>query len=148
MVGLGSGLATTKVGATLKEYREEAFESTIIPWYRDLEAHLTQQLLPQFGLGAGWKLTFDLRAVRVLQEDEQRRTERICGQVTDGIITIAEGRRMLGLPVLPEHEIYLRPRNLQQIPSGPLRMQQPNDNGNGNGAPPAQPFANIWRANE
>ena len=139
VVGLGSGLATTKVGATLKEYREEAMESTIIPKYRDLAATLTHQLLPEFGLNptgmnARWRLSFDLRSVRVLQEDELKKTERICRMVTDGIIRISEGRRMLGLPVLPEHEIYLRPANLRMIPAGPLRVQQ---NGNGNGDPAA-----------
>ena len=133
VVGLGSGLATTKVGATLAEYREEAFESNIIPMYRDLAAHLTQQMLPEFGLrtdGASrWRLTFDLRGVRVLQEDELKRVERICRMVTDGVITIAEGRRMLGLSVLPEHEIYLRPGNLRMIPTGPLLVQtQPPSN--------------------
>ena len=118
VVGLGSGLATTKVGATLKEYREEAFESTIIPQYRDLQAHLDQQLLPQFGLDENWRMVFDLRGVRVLQEDELKKTERVCREVTDGIITVAEGRRMLGMPVLPEHEVYLRPANLRMIPTG------------------------------
>ena len=137
VVGLGSGLATTKVGATLKEYREEAFESTIIPSYRDLQAHIDQQLLPQFGLDENWRMMFDLRGVRVLQEDELKKTERVCREVTDGIITIAEGRRMLGMPVLPEHEVYLRPANLRMIPTGPLLVQQANrngsDTGNGNG---------------
>ena len=130
VVGLGSGLATTKVGATLKEYREEAFESTIIPLYRDLEAHLAQQLLPQFGLDENWRLAFDLRSVRVLQEDELKKTERVCREVTDGIVTIAEGRRLLGMPVKPEHEVYLRPANLRMIPTGPLRVQQQNGDGN------------------
>ena len=150
VVGLGSGLATTKVGATLKEYREEAFESTVIPLYRDIQAHLTQQVLPVFGLrtdGAGekWRLTFDLRYVRVLQEDELARTERICRMVTDGVITIGEGRRMLGLTVEDEHDIYLRPANLRMIPTGPLLVQQ----NNGQRPPPPNgnpPFESVMDA--
>ena len=125
VVGLGSGLASTKVGATLREYREEAFESTLIPLYRDLAAHLTQQLLPQFGLEEDWRLTFDLRGVRVLQEDELARVERIARLVTDGIVMVSEGRRMLGIPVAEDgsQDIYLRPANLRMIPEGPLRIQ-------------------------
>ena len=125
VVGLGSGLASTKVGATLREYREEAFESTIIPLYRDLQAHLTQQLLPQFGLTDGWRLTFDLRTVRVLQEDELKRVERIARLATDGLIMVSEARRMLGIPVADDgsQDIYLRPANLRMIPEGPLLVQ-------------------------
>ena len=131
VAGLGSGLNSVQVGATLFQYREEAFESTIIPWYRDLQEHLTQQLLPRFGLGDDWRLVFDLKGIRVLQEDEMVRTERVARLVTDGIITVAEGRRALGYPVKPEHEIYLRPVNERMTPTGPLRVQtgEPSPNG-------------------
>lgn len=124
VVGLGSGLATTKVGATLREYREEATEGTIIPLYREIASELTHQLLVDFRDTRTWRLTFDLSKVRVLQEDELKRTERVARLVTDGIIRISEGRRALGFSVEPEHEIYLRPANLQMIPAGPLRIQQ------------------------
>lgn len=123
VVGLGAGLATTKVGATLREYREEAFESTIIPMYREMALELTCQLLPNFKDTKLWQLTHDLTKIRVLQEDELKRSERITNLVVQGLIRVAEGRRMLGFPVEDEHEIYLRPANLRQIPAGPLRVQ-------------------------
>lgn len=135
VVGLGAGLATTKVGATLREYREEAFESTIIPMYRELAQELTHQLLRDFRDVRRFRLWHNLRGVRVLQEDNKRLAETI-RQLTDGgLIRISEARRQLGYPVLPEHEIYLRPSNLNQIPAGELRIQRgepPPDNGNGN----------------
>ena len=124
VVGLGAGLATTKVGATLKEYREEAFESTIIPMYREFALELSAQLMPSFVNPASWQLVHDLTKIRVLQEDEEKRSARVTNLVVQGLLTIAEGRRALGWPVLPEHEIYLRPANLRQIPAGPLRLQQ------------------------
>lgn len=135
VVGLGTGLAQTKVGATLREYREHDVETTIVPLWRDIASELTHQLLPDFKPGPkrpdggravnpNWRVTFDLSKVRVLQEDELKRTERVGRLVTDGIIRISEGRRALGWPVLPEHELYLRPSNLQMIPAGPLRVQQ------------------------
>ncbi|MDP2728064.1 MAG: phage portal protein, partial [Dehalococcoidia bacterium] len=118
VVGLGAGLATTKVGATLREYREEAFESTMIPLYREMGSELTHQLLADFKTGKDWRVVFDLSKVRVLQDDENKRAERVRGIVSDGLATIAEGRRSLGMLVLPEHEVYLRRRGILPIPAG------------------------------
>jgi len=125
VVGLGAGLATTKVGATLKEYREEAFEGLIIPMYREMGSELTHQLLPDFHRDARqYRLVYDLTKVRVLQEDEVKRSERIGNLTTQGLLRVAEGRRALGYPVLPEHEIYLRPINLMTVPAGELPAPQ------------------------
>ena len=118
VVGLGAGLSTTKVGATLREYREEAFESTIIPMYRELGSELTHQLLGDFDGGADARIVFDLSKVRVLQDDENKRAERIRGLVTDGVLTVAEGRRTLGYVVADEHEVYLRRRGFVAVPTG------------------------------
>ena len=118
VVGLGAGLSTTKVGATLREYREEAFESTIIPLYRELASELTHQLLADFKGGSDWRVQFDLSKVRVLQDDENKRVERLGAELKSGGITVAEYRRGLGLIALPEHEVYLRPRGVVPIPVG------------------------------
>lgn len=118
VVGLGAGLATTKVGATLREYREESFESTICPMYREIASELTHQLLPDFRAGREWRVVFDLSKVRVLQDDENKRAERLGKELTSGGITVAEYRRGLGLIALPEHEVYLRQRSLIAVPAG------------------------------
>ncbi len=140
VVGLGTGLAQTKVGATLREYREHDVETTIVPLWREIASELTHQLLPDFKPGPrkpdgtavdpNWRFTFDLSRVRVLQEDELKRTERIERLTTSGLIRISEGRRALGFPVLPEHEIYLRPNNLITVPPGPVRFEPPGGGGN------------------
>jgi hypothetical protein len=127
VVGLGTGLAQTKVGVTLREYREHDVETTIVPLWRDIASELTYQLLPEFLDPKRWRLVFDVSKVRVLQEDELKRSERVGRLVTDGIIRVSEARRVLGFPVLPEHEIYLRPGTHVQIPAGPLRIQQENN---------------------
>ncbi len=118
VVGLGSGLSTTKVGATLREYREEATESTVVPMYREIGSELTHQLLPDFEDPALWRLAFDLSRVRVLQDDEIKRAKGLGEQLGAGGITVAEYRRRLGMVVLPEHEVYLRPRGVVAIPAG------------------------------
>lgn len=124
VVGLGAGLATTKVGATLREYREEAFESTIIPMYRELASELTHQLLADFKSGDAWRMAFDLTKVRVLQDDEDKRAERLNKMLEAGGITVAEYRRKLGFVPLPEHEIYLRRRGVDPVPTGLTPEQQ------------------------
>lgn len=143
VVGLGAGLATTKVGATLREYREEAFESTIIPMYRELASELTHQALDDFkprrdGEAFGWRLAFDLSKVRVLQDDENKRTERVTKELASGGVTIAEFRRKLGYVALPEHEVYLRPRTVVAVPAG----QSPEDQA----ATPAPPESGLSAA--
>lgn len=124
VVGLGAGLNSTKVGATLKEYREEAFESTIIPLYREVAEDMTTALLWEFYPIDQWRLTHDLTQVRVLQDDENALSERLIAQVRGGLITIAEARRKLGHPVLPEHDVFLRPRSLQVVPVGTSPQEQ------------------------
>jgi HK97 family phage portal protein len=117
VVGLGAGLATTKVGATLKEYREEAMESTVIPMYREYGDELTHQLLPDFIAGTEWRMGFDLTKVRVLADDENKRHERVRGDLEAGYITVAEARRETGRVALPEHEVYLRQRSVGSVPA-------------------------------
>ena len=111
-------MSTTKVGATLREYREEAFESTIVPMYRELASELTHQLLRDFMSSPDWRCVFDLTKVRVLQDDENRKAERIRGLVTDGVISVAEGRRILGWTVTTEHDVYLRRKSTMVVPTG------------------------------
>lgn len=124
VVGLGAGLATTKVGATLREYREEAFESTIIPMYRELASELTHQLLDEFKDSPDWRLVFDLSKVRVLQDDENKRVERLGKALGTGGITVAEYRRALGYIALPEHDVYLRPISVTAVPTGTTPQDQ------------------------
>jgi HK97 family phage portal protein len=124
VVGLGAGLSTTKVGATLKEYREEAFESTIIPLYREISTELTNQLLDDFLPIAQWRLWYDLTQVRVLQEDENAKSERVTKQFQSGLITRAMGKRLLGYPITPDDEIYVLSRSLLVIPVGTSPEEQ------------------------
>jgi HK97 family phage portal protein len=124
VVGLGAGLATTKVGATLKEYREEAFESTIIPLYREIALELTNQLLIEFLPIEQWRVWFDLSQVRVLQEDENAKSERITKQFQGGLITRAVAKRMLGYPITPDDEVYVLSRSLLVIPVGTSPEEQ------------------------
>ena len=113
VLNLGAGLSTTKVGATLHEFREEAYETRIIPMYRDISSQLNHQLLPQMGLPLRrrHRLVFDTRDVRVLQDDRIKRSERVSAEVLAGRLRVSEARRLEGLPVDDGDEIYLRPNS-------------------------------------
>lgn len=121
VVGLGTGLAQTKVGATLREYREHDIETTVVPMWREMAAELTHQLLGDFKTEAGtrgdWRVVFDLSKVRVLQEDENKRSLRIERLVAASIIRLSEGRRALGFPVMPEHEVWMRKSGVTVVPA-------------------------------
>jgi HK97 family phage portal protein len=100
VVGLGTGLENTKVGATMAEMREQAYESNIIPTQRLMAAELRTQLLPDFGDVRRLRLDFDLSKVRVLQADQDSLHERAREDLKAGGIAVNEFRQMIGLEPL------------------------------------------------
>jgi len=119
VVGFGSGLAQTKVGATMSEMREMAYESCIIPMQRMICADYDRQLLPDFeSRPERCRTVYDLSEVRVLQEDQNRLAMRLDTMVRGGWITVAEARHQMQLEVRPEHEVYLRGFATLVVPAG------------------------------
>ena len=119
VVGLGAGLDRSTF-SNVAEAREMAYENFIIPTQRIMAAELDLQLLPDFGNEERERTHFDTSKVRVLQEDQTKMEERLSKRLTSGGITVAEYRSPLGLEVRPEHEIYLRPINLIEVPVGTM----------------------------
>lgn len=120
VVGFGAGLQQTKVGATMKELREMAYESCIIPMQRLIAIEIENQLLIDFETKKDIKVIFDLTNVRVLQEDQNKLAVRVGKLVDAGLIEVAEARTELGYEVKPEHHIYLRKVNVMAIPVGQI----------------------------
>lgn len=82
VVGFGTGLQTAKVGATMSELRDQAYENNIIPTQRLVADEMTLQLLPEF-LQQGelldtLEVAFDLsrEAARRLGAGQRGRSER------------------------------------------------------------------------
>lgn len=116
VVGFGTGLQQTKVGATMAELREMAYESCIIPMQRLISSELQNQLLPDFETNLEKKqVAFDLSNVRVLQEDENKRAERWNTMVKGGWVMVSEGRRAVGLESEPSDDVYLRSFNTIEV---------------------------------
>ena len=107
VVGFGSGLEQTKVGATMKELRELAYENVIIPMQRVFSDELDRSLLLEFeGNPDAFTVVFDNSDVRVLQEDENRKSDRVTRQWQAGLITRTESRVELGHDATPADEVY------------------------------------------
>lgn len=108
VVGLGTGLETTKVGATLHEYREQAWENAVVPLQRLIAEQVQNQLGPRFRLRPSQELAFDLRHVRVLQDDQDKLYSRLTGAVSGGWLKVSQAQAMAGLEVDEEQDGYLR----------------------------------------
>lgn len=96
IVGMGAGLARSTF-ANYRESREAFVESTILPLQRSIAMQLTAQLGRLVAMKPGERFAFDTREVRVLQEDEHARWDRLGRAVESGLLSRDEARSMLGL---------------------------------------------------
>ena len=129
VVGFGTGMQQTKVGATMAEMREMAYESCIIPTQRLIASELENQLLPDFESNLNKvHVGYDLTNVRVLQEDQNKLAERWDKLIKGGWAMVSEGRRAVGLETDSSHDIYLRSFNVMEVPKNgmpPARVNEP-----------------------
>ena len=130
VVGFGTGLQQTKVGATMKEMRESSYEDCIIPMQNSMADELDLQLLPEFEESPNdFKLDFDLSNIRILQEDETARVDRITKLVTGGILMHCEGRKELGYNAHPESDdeddVYFIPNAVTVTPASEFAKPKP-----------------------
>mgnify|MGYP000409699995 CR=1 FL=1 len=125
VVGFGTGLEQTKVGATMKELRELAYENVIIPMQRVFADTLTAKLLPEFETDDKHKVIYDISKVRVLQEDENRISERKQREYREGIITRAEARRAIGLETTEDDEVFRTAVNEIFVPANVPKSRLP-----------------------
>lgn len=106
VLGLGTGLENTKVGATMREMREQAWENLLIPIGRMIAEQIGDQLLNDFN--SEQVAAFDLRKVRTLQDDETQLSERVIAQVKAGILKVNQAQVKLGYPPDDTQDGYLR----------------------------------------
>lgn len=124
VVGFGTGLEQTTVGATLKELRQLAWINGIMPIQRIFADEIERSLLPMFESNPEqFKVEFDLSNVAALDEDMDKKYIRVNTAITGGWMSIAEGRGIVGLDVQPKHEIFLRPASSFETPDKGLVVQ-------------------------
>lgn len=132
VVGFGSGLQQTKVGATMKELRKEAWDSCIRPMQNSLAKQGSMQLLPDFVTQLRrYRLRFDTSAFAASQEEETEKATRVGTLVEKGVLRVDRAQELLGLEVDPTRAVYLGPA------PAPLKAAEPSKPGEPAPVPPA-----------
>ena len=112
LAGLGAGLKNATY-SNARELREFFTEQTVIPLWSLITEELTWQLGEvDFG---GVTFAYDLTKVRALQEDQDALWERNLNALREGAITVAEFRKAVGLPELPNTDTFLRPPTVLEL---------------------------------
>ncbi len=132
VVGFGTGLQQTKVGATMREMIQLAWKGAIMPEQEIIADELDRSLLPEFQSNVGlFRVKFDASQVRALWEDEKEKAARLLDLMSGGVITLAEGRQELGFEVRDEHKVYYRPTGVVAVRTPAEEVMPP--------TPPAAP---------
>jgi HK97 family phage portal protein len=120
VVGFGAGLQATKVGATMEEMRKLAWHNGVLPLGRALVDELQRSLLPDFqraGDRRRLELFWDTAEVLALQEDENKRTERLLKELQAGAIMLHDYLLATGREADESHKYYLRPISVLEVPA-------------------------------
>lgn len=127
VVGFGSGLQSTKVGATMRELVKLAWVQCVTPMQTSMARQLTAQLLPDFvSQTRRFRARFDTSEVSAFQEEAKAEAERVALLVREGILRVDRAQHILGLEVDPSRAIYLKDE--QPAPVAPAdAADAPND---------------------
>lgn len=124
VVGLGTGLQQTTVGATLEQLEQQAYRNNLIPTQRLFAADLKTQLLVDFEDSIdGFALEWDLSNIQVMQEDQTAIMERAARALAAGGITVKDFKQMIGREATDEDDYYLRPLNVIAVPRADVLQQ-------------------------
>jgi HK97 family phage portal protein len=109
VVGFGSGLQSTKVGATMRELVKLAWVQCVTPMQTAMARQVTAQLLPDFvAQTRRFRARFDTTEVSAFQEEAKAEAERVALLVREGILRVDRAQHILGLEVDPSRAVYLK----------------------------------------
>lgn len=116
VVGFGSGLQSTKVGATMAQLVKLCQNQCIIPMQKTLAKQLTAQLLPDFiAQTRRFRIRFDRSDVSAFQEEMNLRADYAGKLVEKGILRRDRAQELVGLEVDPTCATYTIPTGAQMI---------------------------------
>ena len=117
VAGLEAGLRRSTF-SNFGEARQAAYEGNILPTQRQLAGDLRVQLVPDFGDPETLAVVFDTSKIRILQEDESAKLQRIMSAVGGPIMTLNEARQAAQLQPLPGSagDVVYVPINLTPTP--------------------------------
>lgn len=118
VVGFGAGLQQTKVGATMKELRQLAWNNGILPMHTIFAYEIERFLLPMFeSMPENYEIDFDISKVTALDDDLDKKYARAKEGTLGGFMEVAEAREMVGLDAREGDHIYLRPASSFETPA-------------------------------
>jgi phage portal protein BeeE len=107
VIGFGTGLQQTKVGATMREMIKLAWQGGIEPLQRAMAAELDHSLLPDFHANVNiFRTHFDTSQVEALTESPTEKTDRVLKNVEGNVQKLSDAQRELGLKVDPAMDKY------------------------------------------
>ena len=116
VVGFGTGLEDSKVGATMREYVKLAWVSGLRPIQRMMAADMTLQLLPDFDKNPRAEVCFDDSEVEALQPDRLQAAQAGRVELEGGIATRGEVRKRLGYEVTDADDVFYIPFSTTPTP--------------------------------
>lgn len=109
VIGFGTGLQQTKVGATMREMVKLAWQGGIEPNQRIMADEMDRALLPDFQDNTSlFRTRFDTSEVDALTESPSEKTDRVLKLVKQNIIKVAQAQKELGYPVDSSQDKYAR----------------------------------------
>jgi HK97 family phage portal protein len=106
VVGLGAGLDRSTF-SNFEQAREAATETLLVPTWRLFSEEMQSQVAPDFA--GRFTVDFDLSKVRVLQDDQDALHVRAREDVKAGLVTLNEGRQMIGKDAIPDGDVLYVP---------------------------------------
>jgi len=139
VVGYGTGMEQTKVGATMRELRKMSWQNGVMPLLHFIESELDRSIGPDFfDEREGWRFRFNVDRVDALQEDRGELVTRVMDQLKGGAITRGKAKELLGHDVEPDDDVYLLPINVMVVPRGDAGASRNRDPEQRSAAEPGQ----------
>lgn len=128
VVGFGSGLQSTKVGATMRELRKLAWVQCLDPMQAELADQLSAQLLLDFqSQTRRFRVAFDNSGVSAFPEDDALKATWVQGLFAANLLRGDRAQEMLGLEVDPSRAKYANELGLVADAAAPPPVAEPVD---------------------
>jgi HK97 family phage portal protein len=102
--------------STTQQARATFWDETLIPLYSEIASDLSRGLLDEPGTQGLDYLEFDLSTVKALAEDEDARHKRVREDIQSGVISVQEGRELLGMtPQFAPDALLILSRGLEPM---------------------------------
>ncbi len=113
VIGFGTGLQQTKLGATMREMSRLAWSQCLAPLQKIAASELDRALLPDFYSEVdGFRTLFDMSEVRAVWEDETDKASRMSQLFTSGVLRRSEVRAEIGYSTEPADDLFVLPTNV------------------------------------